>query len=332
MYIIGIDGGGTKTMATLMNEKGEVLGIGLAAASGLNTVMLHVTKNHIFNAVENAFDDAQLAICPVNVIYAGIGGLVTKEDEVVVNHILSTLPCYEPTTIIHSTNDVNNALSGGLGGDYGICAIASTQAASYGKNERHQKHRCGGYGFKEGDAGSAYALGKDAINHAVRAFDGRVKKTKFSDFLIKELNLNAMVDVMNCMNDYYNDRLKTANLAPIVTRFANENDPHALMIVRKNVEELAACVQGVHNEIKTKTNRCAIVGSLANADGVFKHYLIEKIKEIDPEIIITPWEFIPVIGAGLEGMKLINTKITKAVRKTIAQSYKVKIESQKGTQ
>lgn len=83
MYIIGIDGGGTKTMATLMNDKGEVLGIGLAAASGLNTVMLHVTRNHIFDAVENAFEDAGLEMCPVDVIYAGLGGLVTKEHQVI---------------------------------------------------------------------------------------------------------------------------------------------------------------------------------------------------------------------------------------------------------
>lgn len=329
MYIIGIDGGGTKTMATLMNEKGEVLGIGLAAASGLNTVMLHVTKNHIFNAVENAFEDAQIEICPVHVIYAGIGGLVTKEDQVVVNHILSTLPCYEPSTVIHSTNDVNNALSGGLGGEYGICAIASTQAASYGKDEKHKQHRCGGYGFKEGDAGSAYALGKDAINHAVRAFDGRVEKTKFSEYLLSELNLKAMVDVMDCMNIYYNDRLKTANLAPIVTRFANENDVHALNIVRKNVEELADCVRAVRSQIKTKTNKCALVGSLANADGVFKQYLIEKIKEIDENLIIIPWEFIPVIGAGLEGLKLMNIKITPSIRKNIAKSYKLQLEKGK---
>ncbi len=326
MYIIGIDGGGTKTMATLMNEKGEVLGIGLAAASGLNTVMLHVTRNHIFDAVENAFEDAQIEMCPVDVIYAGIGGLVTKEHQVVVNHILSVLPCYEPSTIIHSTNDVNNALSGGLAGDYGVCAIASTQAASYGKDECHNKHRCGGYGFKEGDAGSAYALGRDAIKHAVRAFDGRIEKTPFSMFLLEELQINSMIDVMERMDEYYNDRLKTANLAVIVTRFANMNDKHALEIVSKNVNELVDCVKGVYENIKAKNNKCALVGSLANAQGVFRDLLVEKIKEFKPNVEIVSWEFIPVIGACLEGLKLLNVKLNDELKATIHQTYQLKMK------
>lgn len=325
MYIIGIDGGGTKTMATLMNEKGEVLGIGLAAASGLNTVMLHVTRNHIFDAVENAFEDAGLEMCVVDVICAGIGGLVTKEHQVIVNHILSVLPCYEPSTIIHSTNDVNNALSGGLAGDYGVCAIASTQAASYGKDQFHNTHRCGGYGFKEGDAGSAYALGRDAIKHAVRAFDGRIEKTPFSMFLLEELKINSIIDVMERMDEYYNDRLKTANLAVIVTRFANMNDKHALEIVSKNVNELVDCVKGVYEKINAN-NKCALIGSLANADGVFKELLVQKIKEFKPDVEIIPWKFIPVIGACLEGLKLLNIKLNDELQNTIHRTYQLKIK------
>lgn len=326
MYIIGIDGGGTKTMATLLNEKGEVLGIGIAAASGLNTVMLHVTRNHIFDAVENAFEDAGIAMCPVDVIYAGLGGLVTKEHQEIVNHMLSVLPCYEPTTIIHSTNDVNNALSAGLGGDYGVCAIASTQAAAYGKDHKHNQHRCGGYGFKEGDAGSAYALGRDAIKHAVRAFDKRIEKTPFSAYLIEELKLDEMVDVMEMMEVYYNDRLKTANLAPIVTRFANIGDKHALDIVYKNVYELSECVKAVYENLDIQDGKCALVGSLANAPGVFRTELITKIKEFNPDIEVVSWEFIPVIGAALEGFKLLNIKITNELKETIKSSYVQKIK------
>ncbi|MEG0314644.1 MAG: BadF/BadG/BcrA/BcrD ATPase family protein [Erysipelotrichaceae bacterium] len=322
MLVIGIDGGGTKTMASLMDEEGHILGIGIAGASGINSVPLHVARNRIFDAVEAAFKSANMPICNVDAIFAGIGGLLTSEDRVVINHILSVLPCYSTGCNIHADNDVNNALAGGLAGRNGIAVIASTQSSAFGTNFKHQHHRCGGYGFKEGDAGSAYALGRAALKLATRAFDGRVEETPLTKELLEYLNLNHSADVYAMMDKYYDDRLLTSELAPYITKYANLNDIHALDIVNDNTDELAMCLYGVINALEFENKEIAIVGTLANANGIYNRQLIDKLQAIAPDFKILSWELIPVVGAALIALKLNKITLNDSIIMNAKETYK----------
>lgn len=312
MLVIGIDGGGTKTTATLMKENGEILAIGEGGPSGITYVPLHVTRNRIFDAVEDAFKKADMQMCRVDAIFAGMGGLVTVEDRTIVNHMLSVLPCYDAKTVVHSSNDIKNALAGGLSGRSGICVVSSTQACAFGTNERHIHHRCGGYGFKEGDAGSAYALGRSCLKLAVRAYDKRVEETKFTKELIKVLGLNHMSDIMNMMNNYYEDRIKTAILSPMVTKYALEGDKHAIEIIEEATNELALCLKGVIDNLVLENKEIAIVGKLANAPGYYER-LISKIKEYASDYKIFPMELTPAIGSALIALQLKKIKIDDKV-------------------
>lgn len=65
------------------------------------------------------------------------------------------------------------ALAGGCSCRPGIVMIMGTGSVAYGENGK-RNHKCGGWGWKEGDPGSAYDLGISAIRTMIRAYDGRL--------------------------------------------------------------------------------------------------------------------------------------------------------------
>ena len=60
MYYVGIDGGGTKTSACLLDEQGKLLGVGYSGPSSIDTVTYEVTISNINEAISKAVTMAKL--------------------------------------------------------------------------------------------------------------------------------------------------------------------------------------------------------------------------------------------------------------------------------
>lgn len=69
MYLLGIDGGGTKTRVVLINERGDLLGLGLSGASSIKTVNNETTKKSLLQAYEEAVKG--LKIDKLDAVFAG---------------------------------------------------------------------------------------------------------------------------------------------------------------------------------------------------------------------------------------------------------------------
>ncbi|MEG2685155.1 MAG: hypothetical protein RR929_03725 [Erysipelotrichaceae bacterium] len=124
------------------------------------------------------------------------------------------------------------------------------------------------------------------------------------------------------MDKYYDDRLLTSELAPYITKYANLNDIHALDIVNENTDELAMCLYGVINALEYDNKEIAIVGTLANANGVYNRQLIDKLQAIAPDFKIINWELIPVVGAALIALKLNKIILNDTIIKNAKETYK----------
>ena len=299
-YYLGIDGGGTKTKVAVINSEDQVIFIGTSGPSSIDTVSSEETLEAFHDALKSLYQ--QYPHIKFSKVFAGIGGIVTEKDIHDVENILRRIKGTTEKTIVRARNDMENALYSGLCFDEGISLICGTGMVAFGLDTFGHTHKAGGWSYKEGDAGSAYDLGNQALKAMIRAFDGRYPMSEFAKEIAKTVGLKKAMDIVNIYNQL--DRTAIARLAPIVTKHANLNDPTALKIVETATDELKLAVQAVYQKLKLKEPKLVIVGSLGNAKGIFSQRLHEKIKTIDSNINITKPIVDPAEAAAMMAKRL----------------------------
>jgi N-acetylglucosamine kinase len=289
-YYAGIDGGGSKTKLMIINEQKKVIYLAEGGPTSIDTVPLSVIEKTIHDLFSN-FQESKF----VDAIFAGLGGVASASDQANIMDILRRLPVYHPSTLLGADNDVKNALVGSLGHDQGMVLIAGTGSAVYGHNQQNN-WRSGGISAKEGDPGSAYDLGFQALRHLGKVLDGRCPMTAFAQDLIVTLNITNFQTLAAFFNQSH--RTQIATIAPIVTR--NNEDQFAQTIIRQAVMELVLMVTTVYNHLGFEKIELGLVGSLANANTPFKTSLIQAIQFALPQItVIAPPRFEPAFGSAL---------------------------------
>lgn len=273
---LGVDGGGTKTKVNIIDEFDRVVFENVTGPSSIDTVDKYTTLNHIRQAIQpyvEAHPDTYF-----DGVFAGIGGIVFDSDHLMVEGLLRQLPQTNDDTFIRARNDMHSALYSSDKFDSGMTIICGTGMVAFGKNKENT-HKCGGWGYKEGELGSAYDLGRRAIRYCIRAYDGRYPIDDFAREIAKALNMSVANDIINVMDNFYNDRTKTASLAPIVTKFASIGNVKAKKICNKAIDELVLAVKGVYKTLKFDEVTLVIVGSLGNSQGFFHSQLVKKINQ-----------------------------------------------------
>ena len=299
---LGIDGGGTKTKVIVINELEELIYEQVSGPSSIDTVDEETTYNSFMDALKDF--SKQHPNTTFNAVFAGLGGIVFDEDCRHVEDIVKRLPFVDPDTIIRARNDMENALYSGGSFDKGLSLICGTGMVAFGKNGE-QTHKCGGWGFREGELGSGYHLGREAIRHTIRTFDKRYSMNDFAKDVAKAIGMTKATDIIKIMDEeYFGDRTKTASLAPIVTKHANHGCDYARAIVDKATSELALAIKGVYNTLELDKTTLVIIGSLGNAPGYFRQRLYEQIYEISEDIKIIKPAYDPAFAAALMAKRL----------------------------
>ena len=297
-YYMGIDGGGTKTRVCIIDETMQKITFGSSGPSSIDTVDLSVGINNIMSAMDEAGKQTKDDYI-IYGIFAGLGGMVSNQHHRLIESQLRKLPRLSQDCQIIAKNDMETAyLSGGFV-DQGIALIIGTGMVCFGRNAKGITHKAAGWGFKEGEAGSAYDLGRQAIKKAIRSFDGRLKPTAFTKAVLETLEIAYPIDVIIKMDELWGERTKVAELAKMVTKYANLEDSHAKDICIEATKEIALSVYAVANKLKLKKASLVVIGSLGNAEGFFKSQLQEQIKALLPNLELIKEPLDPAFAAAL---------------------------------
>lgn len=294
-YYFGVDGGGTKTKVAIIDDAGKLLYIGQSGPSSIDTVSIGDT----IAAIEMAASEF-LAKHPgfyVSGLFAGLGGIVTDEDCVMVETHLRRLSFVCATTVVRARNDMENALySGGLFSE-GMALICGTGMVAFGMDASGKRHKAGGWGYREGDFGSAFDLGSQALKHVIQVADGRIENSAFAEEVANRIGMVRADDIIKVHDRYYGNRTLVASLAPIVTRHANMGNLHAKRIVDEATQDLAIAVDAVNRHLNLFEKSLVIVGSLGNSGGYFQEQLHRRIREKDASIRILSPIYDPAVAA-----------------------------------
>ncbi len=300
-FFLGVDGGTSKTEITIINTHKDIIFECITGPTALSSVDLLAIKTTIRIALK-PFLDANQNI-RFDAAFIGLDGLNFLPEAIEIERMMHTLSFITDETKLYIRHRMENALYTGLCFEEGIVLIASKQMTAFGK-DLFRTHRCGGWGYKEGELGSSYALGLDAIRYAIRCYDGRYEVDEFATAIGKAIGLYEATDIIQVMTDFYSKHNKIASLAPIVTLYANHLNPYAMRMIDLATDELALAVKGVYHHLKLKNKTLVISGGLGNSSGYFRDQLEYKILAIDPDFRIIKPLLKPSMAAALMARRL----------------------------
>ena len=307
---LGIDGGGTKTLAAIVLADGTLLGTGLGGPSNYNATDRKAVRRNIEEAVDNARRTAALAHAPFDAAFLGLAGIVSSYDRAVGRDIAIALDL-APSDAVGVDHDCRIALAGGLSGRPGIVLIAGTGSSVFGINEHGVGWRSGGWGRLMSDEGSSYWLGVEALQAAVAAFDGRTDPTALVGLVMAHFGIVDMNDLMHHVYVPGLSKTEVAALAPLVIGAARDGDTKALEIIRRGMYELAECVVAVARKLGLDDGHLEMVsvGGLLHAGDIVEAPLHQAVAERLPDIRWVAPEMQPVAGACLLAMQTGNREV-----------------------
>ena len=86
-YVLGVDGGGTKTNAVILDEHARLCGFGRGGSSNLDDLGLDVIRANISNAIHQACQMAGLASVSFASAFFGMAGVVSPRDRYAIQKI-----------------------------------------------------------------------------------------------------------------------------------------------------------------------------------------------------------------------------------------------------
>jgi len=238
-YALGVDGGGTKTVAVVVDSAGRELGWGRAGSSNHHTVGELSAAASLTSAIGEAL--TQAGIPCVDTACMGMAGSGRPDGVCTIERMVR--PAIGDA-VLSIVNDAVIALAAGTGGRrYGVVIIAGTGSIAYGVDASGRERRAGGWGYVLGDEGSAYDIARRGLIAALRARDGRGPATVLVERFTARLGLAELEDVLSLVHNWGVPGM--AALAPLVVAVAGEGDTVARRILANAGEELALAAQAV---------------------------------------------------------------------------------------
>lgn len=296
-WLIGIDGGGSKTAALLADTDGRVLGRGVAGASNYQAIGLEPACAQISQAIRAAFADARLELAAPAAICLGLAGAGRPDDQALFRGWAAQ---QWPGAQIAITSDIELVLAAGTPHGWGLALICGTGSIAFARSSAGRIARAGGWGYLLGDEGSSYAIGLATLRAVARAADGRGPATALTPAILAHWQLQAPYELIRHAYRAERSNAEIAALAEIAERLAAQGDPAARQIIDDACRELALALHAAATQIGSdlrEPQACALAGGLivhrpALARGVANSAAVLGLR-LDP---LTPVED-PAIGA-----------------------------------
>ncbi len=178
MDILGVDGGGTKTLAARVGRDGRV--VGFAVGRDTNPLNQPLWAEHLADAVQRA-GAGPLAAAVFGLAAYGEVANLSSAQEAVARQL--TIPGCD------IENDVRLNQVGAFAGGPGILLLSGTGSLCWAVAADGREVRIGGFGDGFGDEGSAFAIGLAALSAASQVLDGRRAGDGFANAILQTIGV-----------------------------------------------------------------------------------------------------------------------------------------------
>ncbi len=166
-YFLGIDGGGSKSTAAV-SDGTSVIATHSAGGCNLHSASREDARVALHEAIRGALATAGITAADLSSVCAGVAGAGSPANAAKIAEILDEIIPHTSTQVV---GDTVIALESYFPGAAGMVCIAGTGSVAFGRNERGEIARAGGWGRLVSDEGSGNWIGHRAISQCIRALD-----------------------------------------------------------------------------------------------------------------------------------------------------------------
>lgn len=291
-YILGIDGGGTKTSICIEDMEQKNREIFYSGAFNINGQGEEQTKNTLEDINKN-IKELGYKIEECVGIGVGAAGISNPKVSAFLNKELKNLGYLCPIVLC---GDQETALLAAFESGMGIVLIAGTGSICFGKENKNQFVRAGGYGHLIDDVGSGYAIAKDILTAIVRAEDERGEKTILTSLIFEQLGINTIEELLQFLYRQGRSKKEMADLAVVIEKAVSCGDKIAILIEEKSANDLYSLFEAVKKKMPKEIN-LVLSGSVLTKNKRICSLLIEKIHRKYPEMNIVISKEESAVGA-----------------------------------
>jgi glucosamine kinase len=288
-YVMGIDGGATKTVAAVLDLETPALHLGQRGPSNEDAVGAKHAVQALLEAADEAIEQAGIAQDDLGAAVLAIAGIDTGA---IARHMRAARS--EAWIVV---NDVVGAWATATGAGPGIGAISGTGSNVLGVGTDGRVWRVGGWGHLLGDEGSGYWLGIQSIKAALRDREASGPETALTAAAPAFFGVPS-VEALAAL--VYAKPLSKREIAAFATKtelLAGRGDAVARELYERGARELAGQVAAVVRQTGLQgVFPVGLIGGSFRAGAVFVEPLVAAVHEFAPQADVFVVEMPPVAG------------------------------------
>jgi glucosamine kinase len=240
--VLGIDGGGTRTRASIVAGE-KVLAHAENGSIKRLRVGAEIAEEHLRALLKEVYTQAG-----VKSLHAASAGVASATMPGVSEWITAVFKDFsiERSEVV---GDEVIALDAAFHGGPGILQIAGTGSNTIGRAPDGSRETAGGWSSRLGDEGSGYWIGVNSVRRALRAHD-REQPTQILKRVGEIWGTHSIDDLVNLGDSTPGPDF--AALAPAINELADAGDPVAVEIVKQAAADLVEFVLLVRAKLRRK--------------------------------------------------------------------------------
>lgn len=299
MYILGVDGGGTKVHAVIGNETGQILAEGFGGPGNYQICGQAQCSRSIDKAISDCLEQLRISIKDISYGVFGLSGYDEPYDYDVLDALVGKIMLDVPHDVMHDSWIGLRSVSEE---NFGIVSICGTGGATTGRNLKGDSLALRNLGYITGNRGGGHELVREAIHYAYRSEEGTYIKSELETviplcFGVK--TLNQVTDILRDNEDWPPEEI-AHKIPPEVFRLAYKGDKVSITLLNDMGTTLGRYASGVIKRLAMENDSvpCVLVGSLFRQKHPMlnNHYLNEVKKTAKDAYIVIP-EIAPAYGA-----------------------------------
>jgi glucosamine kinase len=278
-YVLGFDGGGTKTECVLMDAAGKILARSFSGPSNPSRVGVESALGEIEKAADRALRQVQAARTAVVALGAGLAGTGKPEMK---ERMQASLEGAFPDATVSILTDLEAALAAAEEGP-AIVLVAGTGSAAIGRDAQGKIWRTGGHGPLLDDNGSAYDIGRRAVARAMKEREERGTDTNLGEKFLELLDCSSWAELQKRATRQADNVYPL--LFPVVAAAADGGDATAREILLQAAGELSSLVKAVaeHVEHSGENILIAKTGGTVGRSAFFDAQVDAALKRVLPQ-------------------------------------------------
>lgn len=295
-YYLGIDGGGTKTVAIICDENGTLVSRYVGKSINYNSVGTDTARKNLKETVDGVLEGKNIVLSSA---FIGMPALSDRADGEFTRKLCGgIIDCPK----IAMDSDVYIGLEAMKCDGAAAMVVSGTGSMAVGKLADGTILHTGGWGYILGDEGSGYALGLEAVKAAICGAEGSADKTALTQKVLEHFNITDIDSLIDIFYDPPISNSEVAKVAPLLFECAKNGDAVANGIITRHAQLLADTVTALLNKMPCGTPLGMWGGILVNCE-LFREKFVSLIKEKFPESQVEIIKYPPEYGAVFAAMK-----------------------------